>query len=58
MKSVLFLLSTPSSRGTSTMPVTPAALQLVLDRSCANDSLGAAIRQAMEVIDEVLDDYG
>ena len=42
----------------SAMPVTAAALQLVLDRSRTRDPLGAAIRHALEVIDGVLDDYG
>ncbi|GHJ84442.1 hypothetical protein NliqN6_0844 [Naganishia liquefaciens] len=40
------------------MPVTAAALQLVLDRARTQDPLGAAIRHALDVIDGVLDDYG
>lgn len=40
------------------MAITPDNLQRVLDRSEDHDRLAGEIRQALAVIDGVLDDYG
>lgn len=40
------------------MAITPDNLQRVLDRSEGHDRLAGEIRQALAVIDGVLDDYG
>lgn len=40
------------------MSITPDNLQRVLDRSQGDDRLAGEIRDALAVIDSVLDDYG
>ena len=40
------------------MSITPDNLQRVLDRSQRDDRLAGEIREALGVIDGVLDDYG
>lgn len=40
------------------MSITPDNLQRVLDRSQGDDRLAGEIREALGVIDGVLDDYG
>lgn len=58
VEAVFYLAAWLDNSSSRHMSITPDNLQRVLDRSQRDDRLAGEIREALGVIDGVLDDYG